>query len=309
MRFNETGQLVGINPENGFFGVAPGTSNKTNPMAVASFQANSIFTNIASTVNGEYFWEGLEDELKDKNVDIIDWHGNPWKIGYPTKAAHPNSRFACPAAQCPIIHPKWEDSAGVPIDAFMFGGRRPEGVPLVFEAFSWRHGIFVGACLKSEATAAAEDRGKTIMHDPMAMRPFMGYNFGRYLRHWISLEKPPHKVPRIYHVNWFRLTKDGKFLWPGFGDNIRVIEWVCKRLEGDNSIAVETPIGLLPTKGSINMTGIDSVNWDELFSLPKDYWVEDAKETRNFLESQVSTDLPPEIRAEMEAQEKRIMAM
>jgi phosphoenolpyruvate carboxykinase (GTP) len=309
MRFRSAdGQLVGINPEYGFFGVAPGTSYKTNPMAMKTFQKNSIFTNTAETVNGEYYWEGLEDEIEDKNVEIITWLGEKWKIGQPGKAAHPNSRFTTPASQCPIIHPDWENPAGVPIDALIFGGRRPEGVPLVYEAFNWHHGIFVGAQLKSEATAAAEHAGKKVMHDPMAMRPFMGYNFGRYLQHWIDLGKPPHKAPRIYHVNWFRLNKQGKFLWPGFCDNIRVLDWICRRLDGEEAIGQKTPIGIIPVKGSINLEGLDEpIDWDELFSLPKDYWVEDAKEIKKFMEEQVGPDLPPEIRAEMDAQEARIM--
>lgn len=309
MRFREDGQLVGINPEAGFFGVAPGTSHKTNPMAMATFQSNSIFTNVAETVNGEYFWEGLEDEIPDKNVEIITWLGEKWKIGMPGKAAHPNSRFTAPAGQCPIIHPKWEDPAGVPIDAFIFGGRRPQGVPLIFETFSWKHGVFVGACVKSEATAAAEHAGKSIMHDPMAMRPFMGYNFGHYLQHWLDIEKPPHKVPRIYHVNWFRVDKNGKFLWPGFCENIRVLEWIIKRLEGDESIFVETPIGRIPKKESMHLEGIEPIDWDELFSVPKDYWLEDMKETRKFFTEQIGSDLPEAIAKELDEQEKRIQAM
>uniref|UniRef100_A0A0N4Z1T2 Phosphoenolpyruvate carboxykinase [GTP] n=1 Tax=Parastrongyloides trichosuri TaxID=131310 RepID=A0A0N4Z1T2_PARTI len=306
MKFGEDGRLYGINPEAGFFGVAPGTSTKTNPMAVATFQKNSIFTNVAETDDGEYFWEGLEDEIKDKNVGITNWLGERWKIGDPGQAAHPNSRFCAPASQCPIIHPEWESAKGVPIDAIIFGGRRPEGVPLVFETYSWNHGIFTGACLKSEATAAAEFKGKTIMHDPMAQRPFMGYNFGKYLQHWMDLNQGNHKVPKIYHVNWFRKSNEGKFLWPGFGDNIRVIDWIVKRLDGVEGIGEETAIGILPKKGSINLEGLDHFDWDQLMSLPKEYWTEDAKEVRKFLETQVGSDLPPEIREEMEKQEERI---
>lgn len=310
MRFRADGQLVGINPEAGFFGVAPGTTYKTNGMAMRTMQSNSIFTNTAETADGEYYWEGLEDEVKNKDVEITTWLNEKWKIGMPGKSSHPNSRFTTPASQCPIIHPKWEDPAGVPIDAFLFGGRRPEGVPLIYESFSWAHGIFVGAQLKSEATAAAEHAGKTVMHDPFAMRPFMGYNFGKYMEHWLSLNKAPRKVPKIYHVNWFRLTPEGKFLWPGFGDNVRVIDWVLRRLDGDNSIGEESPIGVLPKKGSINLKGIeDKVDWDQLFSLPKDYWQEDSKEVRNFIETQIGPDLPAAVRAEMDAQEQRIAAM
>jgi len=306
MKFGKDGRLYAINPEAGFFGVAPGTSKKTNPMAVATFQKNSIFTNVAETVNGEYFWEGLEDEIPDKNVEMINWLGEPWKIGDPGTAAHPNSRFTAPANQCPIIHPNWESPEGVPIEAIIFGGRRPAGVPLVFETFSWSHGVFTGACLKSEATAAAEHKDKSVMHDPMAMRPFMGYNFGQYLKHWIELNKGGNKVPKIYHVNWFRRDKDNKFLWPGYGDNIRVIDWIIRRLDGEKDIGLETAIGVVPKPGSINTEGLGKVNWDELMSVPSDYWQQDAKEVRKFLEEQVGPDLPKELKAELEMQEARI---
>ncbi|KAJ1354969.1 hypothetical protein KIN20_012073 [Parelaphostrongylus tenuis] len=306
MKFGDDGRLYGINPEAGFFGVAPGTSNKTNPMAVATFQKNSIFTNVGETVDGEYFWEGLEDEIKDKSIEMINWLGEKWKIGDPGPCAHPNSRFAAPACQCPIIHPDWESPKGVPIEAFIFGGRRPAGVPLVFETRSWLHGIFTGACLKSESTAAAEHKGNTVMHDPMAMRPFMGYNFGHYLQHWIDLNKDGRKVPRIYHVNWFRRDANNKFLWPGYGENIRVIDWIVRRLDGESDIGIETPIGIVPKKSAVNLDGLENVKWDELMSVPKDYWSSDAKEVRHFLEEQVGPDLPPEIRAEMDAQEERI---
>jgi phosphoenolpyruvate carboxykinase (GTP) len=308
MSFNKDGQLVGINPENGFFGVAPGTSHKTNPMAMETLKKNSIFTNVAETADGGFFWEGLEDEIEDKNIEITTWLNEKWKIGQPGLAAQPNSRFTTPASQCPIIHPKWEDPNGVPIDAIIFGGRRPQGVPLIFESFNWTHGVFVGACVKSEATAAAEHTGKSIMHDPMAMRPFMGYNFGKYLQHWLDLARPPHKVPKIFHVNWFRKGEDNKFLWPGFGDNIRVLEWVMKRLDGED-VGVQSPIGILPKKGSVNLEGLGDIKWDELFSLPKDYWVEDAKEVRRFMQEQVGQDLPHAIQVELDEQEKRILNM
>lgn len=309
MKFGADGRLYAINPESGFFGVAPGTSNKTNPMAMASFQENSIMTNTAETADGEYFWEGLEKEIKNPKVDMIDWLGKPWHIGDPTKSAHPNSRFTAPAGQCPIIHPDWEKPEGVPIDAIIFGGRRPEGVPLVFESRDWVHGIFVGACVKSEATAAAEHAaGKVVMHDPMAMRPFMGYNFGRYMRHWMKLGQPPHKVPKIFHVNWFRVNEQKQFLWPGYGDNIRVLDWILKRCDGQEGIAVESPIGYLPKKGSLNMEGLN-VDWDQLMSLPKQYWLDDMVETKTFFEKQVGTDLPEEIAKELEAQTERIKQM
>lgn len=309
MRFDENdGQLYAINPEGGFFGVAPGTNYKTNPNAMRCFQGNSIFTNVAETEHGEYYWEGLEKEVKDpENLKITSWLGKPFKIGDKTNApaAHPNSRFCCPASQCPIIHPKWEDPKGVPISAIIFGGRRPEGIPVVLECFDWAHGVMVGASVKSETTAAAEFKGKNIMHDPMAMRPFMGYNFGRYLDHWLSMDKVPNrKVPKIFHVNWFRLDENNKFVWPGFGENIRVIDWIMRRVDGED-IAEPSPIGNLPKKGSLNCEGID-VDWDKMFHIDKKYLLEDILETEKFLESQAGTDLPDTIRSELKKQEQRI---
>lgn len=308
MRFDKEGRLRAINPENGFFGVAPGTNYKTNPIAMQTIMKNTIFTNVGVTTDGGVFWEGLEKEV-DPNIEVTTWTGKEgWKLGNPEKAAHPNSRFCCPAGQCPIIHPKWEDPEGVPIDAIVFGGRRPEGVPLVFETLSWQHGVMVGASLKSEATAAAEFKGKEIMHDPMAMRPFMGYNFGRYLQHWLDMEQPGRKMPKIFHVNWFRVDDKGNFLWPGFGDNIRVIDWMCRRAAGEDNF-VDSPIGRLPREGSINLDGLDNVAWDKLFSLPKDYWKEDIVETQKFLDEQVGSDLPEVISRELKSQQSRIESM
>lgn len=308
MRFNEKGELRAINPECGFFGVAPGTNYETNYNAMMTFQKNSIFTNVAETDDGGFYWEGMEKEVPE-HMGITSWLGKRWKRDSPTPAAHPNSRFCAPASQCPIIHPKWEDAEGVPISAIIFGGRRPTGVPLVFETFSWDHGVMVGACVKSESTAAAEFKGKKIMHDPMAMRPFMGYNFGKYLQHWLDMDQPGRKLPKIFHVNWFRVDENGKFLWPGFGDNIRVLDWIIRRCEGDKSIAVESPIGYLPKKGSINLDGLGEINWDELFSLPKHYWEDDTRESRRFLEDQVGCDVPQIIWDHLKSQEQKIQAM
>jgi len=307
LRFDKTGQLRAINPEAGFFGVAPGTNTKTNPVAMETFRKNSIFTNVALTEDGSIYWEGLEKEV-DKDTKITTWKGEPWKIGMPGKSAHPNCRFCCPASQCPIIHPKWEDPEGVPIDMIVFGGRRPEGVPLVYETFSWEHGVTVGATLKSETTAVAEHTGKAIMHDPMAMRPFMGYNFGDYLQHWLDLQTPTRHMPKVFHVNWFRLNEQGKFLWPGFGENIRVIDWMCRRLDGED-IAEPSPVGLLPKKGSIDVSGLGDIDWDELFSLPKQYWKEDVQENQKFLDEQVGSDLPQTVRDQLAAQERRVNLM
>jgi len=309
MRFNEEdGKLHAINPENGFFGVAPGTNLRSNPIAMQTVQKNSIFTNVGVTDDGGVFWEGMEKEV-DPNIKVTTWLGEEnWKIGMPGVAAHPNSRFCTPAGQCPIIHPLWEDPKGVPIDAIVFGGRRPEGVPLVFESLSWAHGVFVGAAVKSEATAAAEFKGKQIMHDPMAMRPFMGYNFGKYLEHWLNMEQSGRIMPKIFHVNWFRTDEKGNFLWPGFGENIRVIDWICRRAAGEENF-IESPIGRLPREGSINMEGLPPVDWNQLFSLPKDYWKEDIVETRKFFDEQVGSDLPRAIAEQLKMQESRISAM
>lgn len=246
--------------------MAPGTNRKTNPNAIATCLSNTIFTNIAESVDGRFFWEGLEDDF-DPETEVITWLGHRVKISDKSHdpKAHPNSRFCCPAGQCPIIHPKWEDPEGVPISAIIFGGRRPEGIPLVLQSFDWKHGVMLGAALKSEATAAAEFTGKStqfnrkfnlivvfigkvVMHDPMAMRPFVGYNFGKYLEHWLQMEQPGRKMPLVFHVNWFRLDEKGKFVWPGFGDNVRVIDWMLRRVNGED-IGVKSPIGILPKAG------------------------------------------------------------
>jgi len=306
MRFDKNGQLRAINPENGFFGVAPGTNKKTNPIAMDTVCKNTIFTNVAETLDGEVYWEGLEKEI-DQTIPITTWKGESFKIGDAGKAAHPNSRFCSPASQCPIIHDKWEDPEGVPIDAIVFGGRRPEGVPLIYECFDWQHGVMTGAALKSETTAAAEFKGKNIMHDPMAMRPFFGYNCGDYFKHWLSLEKEGNTMPKVFHVNWFRLNEQGKFVWPGFGENIRVIDWMFKRIDGED-VAEKSPIGLLPKKGSLDVSGL-TVDWDEAFSLPADYLAEDINETISYLDDQVGSDLPEAVRKQLHAQKQRIDSM
>ncbi|THD24832.1 Phosphoenolpyruvate carboxykinase GTP [Fasciola hepatica] len=305
MRFNKDGVLHAINPEYGFFGVAPGTNYKTNPNAIKTCLSNTIFTNVAESEDGRFFWEGLEDEFSPE-TEIITWLGHRVKLSDKSHdpKSHPNSRFCCPASQCPIIHPKWEDPEGVPISAIIFGGRRPEGIPLVLQSFDWKHGVMLGAALKSEATAAAEFTGKVVMHDPMAMRPFVGYNFGKYLEHWLQMERPGRKMPLIFHVNWFRLNEQGKFVWPGFGDNIRVIDWMLRRVDGEE-VGVKSPIGIIPRAGSINLEGLN-VNWDSVFSLPKSYLLEDVDETLRYLEEQVGGDLPQTIRQELVNQRGRI---
>lgn len=305
MRFDENGQLRAINPEAGFFGVAPGTSDRSNPNAMRTIQRNTIFTNVAETSDGSFFWEGLEEELKP-GVKVTDWLNEPWSPGSGKRAAHPNSRFCAPASQCPIIDPEWENPEGVPISAIIFGGRRPSGIPLVYESFNWQHGVLMGASMRSEATAAAEHKGKVIMHDPFAMRPFFGYNFGEYLKHWLSFGDRAHlRLPRIFGVNWFlKDQQSGEFLWPGFGENIRVLDWICRRIDGQNC-AIETPIGLVPDKRALNLEGL-SVSYEKLFAIERDFWLEESKIIQQFLNDNVGSDLPPELTAQLEQQFERL---
>lgn len=314
MKFDGKGQLRAINPENGFFGVAPGTGMETNPVAMRTVFRNTIFTNVASTSDGGVFWEGMESSLAD-GVEITDWLGERWVRGVSKRpAAHPNSRFCTPAAQCPIIDKRWEDPAGVPISAILFGGRRPEGVPLVYEAMDWAHGVFVGAAMRSESTAAAEYTGKAIMNDPMAMRPFFGYNFGDYLEHWLSMEQRAERlggeVPKIFHVNWFRKSaKTGKFLWPGFGDNVRVLDWVLRRVAGEMCYE-ESPVGRIPAgKGAaMRLDGLEkeNVNGDEMFEVPKEFWRKECDDIGRYFREQVGADLPVKIEAELLALRQRL---
>uniref|UniRef100_A0A8C9F2U5 Phosphoenolpyruvate carboxykinase, cytosolic [GTP] n=1 Tax=Pavo cristatus TaxID=9049 RepID=A0A8C9F2U5_PAVCR len=305
MKFDEQGNLRAINPENGFFGVAPGTSVKTNPNAIKTIFKNTIFTNVAETSDGGVYWEGIDEPLPP-GVTLTSWKNKDWTPDNGEPCAHPNSRFCTPASQCPIMDPAWESPEGVPIEGIIFGGRRPAGVPLVYEAFNWQHGVFIGAAMRSEATAAAEHKGKIIMHDPFAMRPFFGYNFGKYLAHWLSMaHRPAAKLPRIFHVNWFRKDSQGKFLWPGYGENSRVLEWMFNRIQGKAS-AKPTAIGYIPADTALNLKGLEDINLTELFNISKEFWEKEVEEIKQYFEGQVNADLPYEIEREMLALEKRI---
>jgi phosphoenolpyruvate carboxykinase (GTP) len=253
LRVGPDGRLWASNPESGFFGVVPGTNRKSNPNAVSTIQKNTIYTNVALRLDGTPWWEGHDDPAP---AEAIDWQGRKWTPASKDKAAHPNARFTAPAAQAPCISPKWDDPAGVPIDAVIFGGRRASVMPLVFEAFDWAHGVFVGSGMGSETTAAQQEvAAGSVRRDPMAMLPFFGYNTADYFAHWLAMGKKIPKPPRIFHVNWFRTDAQGKFLWPGFGENMRVLQWVIERVQGRGP-AVETPIGRLPAPGAINTEGL-----------------------------------------------------
>ncbi|MGH8183012.1 MAG: phosphoenolpyruvate carboxykinase (GTP), partial [Rhodanobacteraceae bacterium] len=284
MRPGKDGRLYAINPEAGYFGVAPGTSKKTNPNALAMLQHDAIFTNVAVTADNQPWWEGLDDRTPAK-----DWQGRPITHDGSDpangKAAHPNSRFTVRANQCPSWSPEAENPQGVPIDAIVFGGRRGSLVPLVIEARDWTHGVLLGASMASEPTAAATDVGSSVRRDPMAMKPFCGYNYGDYFAHWLSFDQPDAKLPKVYHVNWFRKGKDGKFLWPGFGENMRVLEWMLKRVAGDAG-AIETPIGNLPKPDELNLEGLELGDGalDELFRIDSAEWRPEEAAIGEYLE-------------------------
>ncbi|MCC6789949.1 MAG: phosphoenolpyruvate carboxykinase (GTP) [Hyphomonadaceae bacterium] len=273
MRFGADGRLYAINPEAGFFGVAPGTSVKTNANAMAAMRANTIFTNTALTEDGDVWWEGLTDAPPTK---LTDWKGRAWSPDLGEPAAHPNARFACPAAQCPAIAPEWEDPAGVPISAILFGGRRATTAPLVTEAFDWEHGVFLASNVASEGTAAAENKVGEVRRDPFAMLPFCGYNMGDYFAHWLKLgarAADKSKLPQIFYVNWFRKGANGKFLWPGFGDNIRVLAWIVDRLRGSGE-AQDTAIGRVPASQALDLSDLPIAESDlnALLSVNGDQW-------------------------------------
>ncbi len=299
MRPGEDGRLYAINPEAGFFGVAPGTSAKSNPNALASVQSDTVFTNVGLTADGQPWWEGIDNG----QVPAIDWQGQPYDPAV-RPAAHPNSRFTVSATRCPSYSPMAEDPRGVPISAIVFGGRRASLVPLVFQARDWTHGVLVGASMGSETTAAATGAVGVMRRDPMAMKPFCGYNFADYFAHWLSFDRPGARLPAIFHVNWFRKGDDGRFLWPGFGDNLRVLEWIIGRVAG-RAQATETPIGHLPAPGALNLDGLslDAEAMDKLFGVDRDGWRAEFDAIAGYL-----ADYGPRMPAALERQAREIAA-
>ena len=304
MKPGPDGRLYAINPEAGFFGVAPGTNATTNPNALASIQSNTIFTNVALTADGDVWWEGLD--LPDEA--IIDWRGNPWTPGSGTPAAHPNSRFTAPAGQDPAIAPEWEDPAGVPIDAILFGGRRASVVPLITESFDWEHGVFLGSTMASETTAAAVGAVGNLRRDPFAMLPFCGYNMADYFGHWLSFTErfDEATLPRIFYVNWFRKGSDGRWLWPGFGENSRVLAWVFDRVNG-TADAKETVIGHVPADDALDLSGlaVSHADLEELFAVNSDEWRDEVPRIREHY-AQFGDRLPKALAAQVDALEQRL---
>jgi phosphoenolpyruvate carboxykinase (GTP) len=305
MRFGDDGRLYAINPEAGFFGVAPGTGMATNANAVRALYANCIYTNVALTDDGDIWWEGLTDEPP---AHLIDWKGRDWTPESPEPSSHPNARFTAPAGQCPSIAPNWEDPAGVPIEAILFGGRRATNVPLVAESFDWAHGVFMGATVSSEMTAAAVGGVGQLRRDPFAMLPFCGYNMADYWGHWLKIGTftDPAKLPRIYAVNWFRKDSDGKFLWPGYGENSRVLEWIVRRLEGKAG-AVDTPIGRVPEAGSLVLDGLDLTDGQlaELFAIDPVTWLAESGLTEEYFEK-FGDRVPEELRNQLASLRERL---
>jgi len=306
MKFGADGRLYAINPESGFFGVAPGTSMKSNANAMLTVTKNSIFTNCAMTPDGDVWWEGMSD---DKPAELVDWLRRPWTPASGRKAAHPNARFTTPARQCPVIAPEWEDPKGVPIDAILFGGRRGGVVPLVIEAFNWQHGTFLGATASSETTAATTGKVGQLRRDPMAMLPFCGYHMGDYFAHWIKIgARPGATLPKIYYVNWFRTDENGKFLWPGYGENSRVLKWIFERCDGKVH-AADTPIGRLPEPADLDSSGMDipAANLAKLLNVDIEGWLAEVPLIKEHF-AKFGSHLPEGLNREVAALEERLRA-
>jgi len=304
MKFNDDGRLHAINPEAGFFGVAPGTGMSTNPNAIAMLKQNTIFTNVALTDDGDIWWEGLSDKPP---AHLTDWLGKDWTPASGTPAAHPNARFTVPIAQCPCIAPEWNDPAGVPISAILFGGRRASVVPLVNESFDWEHGTFLGTIVSSEMTAAAFGQIGKLRHDPMAMLPFCGYNMADYWNHWLCTgRKYGARLPKIYYVNWFRKNDGGKFMWPGYGENSRVLKWIFERCEGTGK-AIETPIGYLPTLDALDLSGMELNTEDKanLLRVETDGWLKEIPLIKQYYD-QFGERMPKELYAQLDGLKQRL---
>jgi phosphoenolpyruvate carboxykinase (GTP) len=305
MHIGEDGRLYAMNPETGFFGVAPGTSYQSNPNAMDTFARNSIFTNVALTDEGDVWWEEMGVPAPSH---AIDWQGKDWTPESSGKAAHPNSRFTAPAEQCPVIDPDWQNPNGVPISAILFGGRRPSTIPLVNEAFDWGHGVFMGSSAGSETTSAALGQCGVLRRDPFAMLPFCGYNMGDYFAHWLSMagKTDPAKLPRIYTVNWFRKDESGRWLWPGYGENSRVLKWIFERVEGTGK-AVETPIGNLPTPDALDLTGLDvpSADVEQILSVDTEGWKQEAEAIDGYYDT-FGDRLPQALRDQLAALQARL---
>ncbi len=307
MRPGPDGRLYAINPEAGFFGVAPGTSYKTNPMAMDTMRENTIFTNVALTDDGDVWWEGIDGETPEH---LIDWHGNDWTPNSGELAAHPNSRFTTPASQCPIICEDWEAPQGVPVDAILFGGRRATNVPLVAEQYDGAHGVFIGASVASEQTAAAEGSVGSLRHDPFAMLPFCGYNMADYWGHWLDMQDElGEKFPKVYQVNWFRKDEDGKFLWPGFGDNSRVLDWIVRRAGGEVE-AVDGPTGRYPKFEDFNSEGLEGFSeedWNKLYEIDPEAWMKEVDLTEEYF-AQFGDKVPARINEQLKKMRERMEA-